>query len=91
MIKISGHNINPTHVSVVHTVPGTKKDRKYQIEIVMLSGYKFCDCDRVSESIVEAEDWADTLAKYIAAAAKQELIDATTATVKAAAIAASES
>lgn len=71
-------------------MPGAKKDRRYQIEIIILSGYKFLDSGRGSDSIVEAEDWADTLAKYIAAAAKQELIDVTTATVKAAAAAASE-
>jgi hypothetical protein len=89
MITISGHRVNPQHVSAVHVVqPKTREEKKHwrqhEIEIVLISGYKFLDWGRGTDDINEAEASARSLSSYIQSAAQEELVAAAVATTKAA-------
>jgi len=69
MIQISGHWVNPEHVSAVHVVErkgwSQRHWRKWEIEVRLSSGHTFLDWPHGSDSLAEAEENRNSLARYI--------------------------
>jgi hypothetical protein len=71
MMQISGHWVNPAHVSAVHVVQrkswAQKRQgwRQWEIEVQMSSGYTFLDWPNGSDSLYEAEQSRNDLAQLI--------------------------
>ncbi len=69
MIQISGHWVNPNHVSAVHVVQrkgwSQRHWYKWEVEVQLISGYSFLNWGRGSDNLREAEENRNSLADYI--------------------------
>lgn len=69
MIQISGHWVNPAHVTAVRVVGrkgwAQRNWNKWHIEIQMASGYSFLDWGNGTDELYEAEQSRNDLAQRI--------------------------
>lgn len=69
LIQIGGHWVRPEHISAIHVVGrkgwNQRHQRRWEISVHLVSGYSLLNHGRGSDSLAEAEENRNSLARLV--------------------------